>query len=308
MWQAETFDLVTIERELGWAKNLGMNVARVYLHNLLWEQDSDRFCERIDRYLSIANSHGMKTLFVIFDDCWNAEFALGPQPAPQPGVHNSGWVQSPGSRVVNDPLAWAGLEDYLTGLLQRYRQDERILGWDLYNEPGNGSSGDTASNAAKQGKSSLPLLKAVFAWARKVEGLEQPLTSGVWNFSPDYSELVEFACANSDVITFHSYSPPQDLANLIYDLKKHERPLICTEYMARGAGSTFEHCLPILKRHNVGALNWGLVSGKTQTVYPWGWTAEKATPEIWFHDIFNQDGTLLYPNEERVFQQVVGTN
>src|SRR5882757_7505005 len=84
MWQAETFDPATIERELGWAAGLGMNVMRVYLHDLLWAHDAAGFGERIDRYLAIAARYGIRTLFVLFDDCWRDEFALGPQPAPKP--------------------------------------------------------------------------------------------------------------------------------------------------------------------------------------------------------------------------------
>jgi hypothetical protein len=304
MWQAETFDPAGIDRELGWAAKLGMNVMRVYLHNLCWEQDAEGFFKRMDQYLDIASKQGIKTLFTIFDDCWNPEFALGKQPAPKPGQHNSGWVQSPGKKIVNDPASWPALERYVKALLTRFREDERILGWDLYNEPGNGNSGDDKAGAEKQGKGSLPLLKAVFDWARSVEGLTQPLTCAAWNFSEPYKELNDFSFDHSDVISFHSYSPPMDLSSRIRELQKHGRPMICSEYMARGAGSTFEYCLPILKKYGVAAMNWGLVSGKTQTIYPWGWNAEKGVPDIWFHDVFNADGTLLYPNEARVFKQL----
>ena len=80
--------------------------------------------------------------------------------------------------------------------------------------------------------------------------------------------------------------------------------MICTEYMSRGAGSTFQSCLPVLQKYNVGAINWGLVSGKTQTIYPWGWSAEKGEPDLMFHDIFHPDGSMLYPDEEATFRQV----
>lgn len=296
MWQAETFDPAVIDRELGYAAGLGMNVMRVYLHDLLWEQDAAGFCARIDRYLALAAGHGIRTLFVIFDDCWNREFTLGPQPAPIPFTHNSGWVQSPGVRVVEEPAAWPCLERYVTGLLSHFRADARILGWDLYNEPGNG--------AEQPEHSSLPLLDAAFAWARGVDGLTQPLTTALWNFSAEYAALNAFALAQSDLITFHHYGPPQDLAERLHILRACDRPLLCSEYMARGAGSTFDHCLPILHRYRVGAINWGLVAGKTQTIYPWGWGPDNGDPEIWFHDIFWPDGRLIYPNEAHVFQQL----
>jgi len=279
-------------------------VMRVYLHDLLWARDAAGFAGRIDRYLDIAARHGIRTLFVLFDDCWRDEFALGPQPAPKPFSHNSGWIQSPGRRVVNDPAAWPRLERYVHEVLGRYRADARVLAWDLYNEPGNGVVGDAAAGAQKQGAGSLPLLTAAFAWARAVTGVTQPLTVAPWNFTPGYAELNAFSLAHSDIITFHNYGAPLDLSERIRDLAKQQRPMLCSEYMCRGLGSTFDHCLPILAKHRVGAIHWGLVAGKTQTIYPWGWNAEKGVPDIWFHDLLWPDGTLLYPNEERVFRQL----
>ena len=304
MWQKETFDPVTIRRELGYAGKIGMNIMRVYLHDLLWEQDRKGFAGRIDQYLAIADSFNIKTMFVLFDDCWNPNFSLGRQPEPVPFAHNSGWVQSPGMQLVNDSAKWPRLQQYVTELLEHYKDDERIVVWDLYNEPGNGTSGDDSAEKTKQRARSLPFLEAVFGWARQVDGLSQPVTTGVWNFSDQFSELNKFALTNSDIITFHSYNPPLQLLDRISDLMLCGRPMICTEYMARGSGSTFEFCLPLLKKYNVGAINWGLVSGKTQTIYPWCWNKAKGEPDIFFHDIFHPDGTFLWPSEELAIKQI----
>ena len=214
-------------------------------------------------------------------------------------------MQSPGKKVVNNPDEWPRLERYVKGVLTHFKEDSRILGWDLYNEPGNGSVGDASASAEKQGRGSLPLLHAIFKWARSVKGVIQPITVGVWNFAAGYAELNAYSLENSDLISFHNYGAPQDLAERIKALTKTGRPLLCTEYMCRGLGSTFEFCLPILAKNKVAAINWGLVAGKTQTIYPWGWNAEKGEPPVWFHDIFHANGTLLYPNEGRVFEQVL---
>jgi hypothetical protein len=304
MWQGETFDPVTIDRELRWAAKLGMNVMRVFLHDLLWEHDAAGFCERIEKYLVIASAHHIRTMFVIFDDCWLDTFALGTQPAPKPGTHNSGWIQSPSKKVVNDPSQWGRLEKYVTELLRRFRDDRRIVAWDLYNEPGNGTAGDSSTGVnEKQGSKSLPLLEATFAWARSVANLSQPLTVGPWGTEGNHAALNAFELEHSDFITFHSYEPPMKFNARMKELLALGRPLMCTEYMARGAGNTFEQCLRMMKKNNVGAIHWGLVAGKTQTIYPWGWDASKGTPDIWFHDVFNPDGTLLYPYE---FREVLG--
>lgn len=292
MWQEDTFDVETIKRELGWATDLGFNTVRVYLHDLLWETDADNFKSRMDHYLEIADSNGIRTLFVLFDDCWNDNPELGRQLAPIPGVHNSGWVQSPGSKFVLDPTSWGRLEGYVKGVVGAFAEDNRVLMWDLYNEPGN----------SELGVKSLPLLKKVFEWARSPSPT-QPLTAAVWF---DNAELNEFQLEASDVITFHNYEDVNSLTSQIKGLKTHVRPVVCTEYMARSRGSCFRTHLPVFKRENVGCYNWGLVKGKTQTIYPW--RAEKGTPEpdTWFHDILREDGTPFSVEEVKLIRSVTG--
>lgn len=283
MWQVETFDPSTIERELGWASGLGFNTARVYLHDLVWENDPTGFVQRIGRFLEIASSKGVKPMFVFFDDVWNLEFLPGKQPEPKPGVHNSGWVQSPGANKVLDPSTWGPLEEYVKGILNSFGDDDRVLMWDLYNELGGGDLG----------RRSLGLLKEVFRWTREARP-SQPTSVGVWF---DNDELNDLQLSNSDIVTFHNYHDAENLEGQISRLRMHGRPMICTEYMARTRGSLFETCLPVFKRENVGCVNWGLVDGKTQTKYPWNSEEGSPEPETWFHEILRSDGTP-YRQEE----------
>ena len=294
MWQGETFDLTTISRELGWAEELGFNAVRVYLHDLAWDPDPAGFKGRIETYLGIARSHGICTIFVIFDDCWNPRPMAGKQPEPLPGVHNSGWVQSPGERIVRNPTSWGRLENYVVDIVGSFRSDERILMWDLYNEPGN----------SKLGEASLPLLREAFRWARNAEPM-QPLTAAVWHEDKVFNP---YQLAASDVITFHNYRDPESLESQIRELHKRGRPMICTEYMARPRRSTFEDCLPIFKREGVGCLSWGLVSGKTQTIYPWGSQEGAPEPMTWFHDVLRSDGTPFSEYEAAFIRNMTSGN
>ena len=285
VWQEETFDPVTIDRELGWAEDIGMNCMRVYLHHVAWEVDNEGFKNRMDKYLSIADSHGIKTIFVFFDDCWNATYKPGKQPDPKPGVHNSGWVRDPGDLLFEDSTLIIVLEDYVKDVLATFKDDKRIVMWDLYNEPGNSGYGNR----------SLPLLTKVFEWAWEIRP-SQPLSVGVWNKS--LTELNKFQLENSDVITYHNYSGPEDHKAAIDSLKQYGRPMVCTEYMARNRNSLFRNIMVMLKEENIGAINWGLVTGKTNTKYGWDEPIpDGSEPEVWFHDIFRQDGTP-YMQEE----------
>ena len=291
MWQAETFDSATIDRELGWAHNIGMNVMRVYLHDLAWQEDPEGFKNRMNRYLAISTKNQIKTLFTIFDDCWNPDPVIGKQPDPKPGIHNSGWVRSPSKSVHDDATQWTYLEKYVKDVLTTFRNDDRVLMWDLYNEPGNSSYNET----------SMPLLKKVFEWAWTVRP-SQPLTAATWYDNKDFNT---FQLANSDIITIHNYNDADNLEKELKEKAKLGRPIVCSEYMARPRNSRFQTHLPIFKKYNVGAINWGLVSGKSNTIYQWSKPIpDGSEPELWFHDIFRKDGTP-YDKKETDFIKAI---
>jgi hypothetical protein len=314
MWQADTFDAKEIDRELGWAEQIGMNTMRVFLHNLVWEQDSAGFQKRIDRFLSIAASHHIKPMFVLFDSCWDPSPKLGPQRPPIPGVHNSGWVQAPGKAMLADPAQYPRLKAYVEGVVGAFANDQRVLAWDVWNEPDN-DNGSSYGKLEPPNKRELVLvlLPQVFAWARSAHPV-QPLTSGIWN--GDWSSLdrmspmARLQIEQSDVISFHNYAWPEEFEMRVHQLEQFHRPLICTEYMARGAGSTFDTILPIAKKNHVAAINWGLVKGRSQTYLPWdSWQHPyiNETPIVWFHDVFYEDGRLYRSREAELIRKATET-
>lgn len=291
MWQQDTFDPQTIDKELGYAEKIGLNTMRVFLHSVVYGEGPKSFKSRIDQYLTIANKHHIQTIFVFFDDCWNPGAKPGKQPAPKLGIHNSGWLQDPGKRPT-DTKDYAALETYVKDILSSFSHDKRILLWDLYNEPGNKNKRDT----------SLVLLTKVFSWAREVNP-DQPISAGLWAW--DFEKLNTFQAMNSDILTYHDYEPDTAHTRVIQLLKTHGRPMICTEYMARSRRSTFQTILPLLKKEHVGAINWGLVSGKTNTKYAWDTPlTDGSEPKLWFHDIFHQDGTPYMPEETEFIRKI----
>ena len=296
MWSEATWDPSRIDEELGWAQELGFNTMRVFLSSVVYQNDPSGLKTRMDEFLGICDRHGIRPLFVFFDDCWDPESSYGPQRAPKPGVHNSGWVQDPSAaRRADTTVLYPQLEAYVKDIVRTFRGDRRVLLWDLYNEPGNSDYLD----------SSIPLVKNAFRWAREA-GNTQPLTVGVWK--KDFAALNALSLSVSDVVSFHSYTGKVDVMQQAIDtLKAYGRPVISTEYMARTRGCTFQKMMPLLKKNNVGAINWGFVAGKTNTIFAWRTPLpDVAEPEVWFHDILRQDHTPFDPEEIEVIKACNG--
>lgn len=314
MWQADTYDEPTIDRELGWAADLGFNTMRVFLHDLLWNEGPEAYLDRIDRFLTVADRHGIAVMFVLFDGVWNPYPVAGPQPAAIPHVHNSQWVQGPGAEILGDLERHDELEPYVRGVVGRFRTDRRVLAWDLFNEPDNPnilSYGAVELRPEVKDPAAVALLRKAFDWARAMAPV-QPITAGVWAGKGEWgnpdalSPMNELMLTESDVVSFHSYDPPEAVREQVSDLGRYGRPVLCTEYMARSVGSTFQGVLPIFDEEEVGAYNWGLVAGPSQTIYAWtSWlTMSPSEADPWFHDVFHLDGTPYDADETALIRQL----
>lgn len=323
MWHQETFDLPTIERELGWAAEIGFNAIRVNLHPLVWQHDRDGLLGRLDTLMGVAARLGIDTVPCLFDDCGfgGAEPSYGSQPDPIPGVHNSRAVAAPGRRVVMDHGARAGLADYVRDIVRSFRSDDRILFWDIYNEPGNRMEFNDAGFSRfplELEPHSQSLMEDAFGWVR-AEAPNQPLSVAAWttplpgeDAHPYQTEIDRSALLHSDIVTFHAYWKAAQVARFIDYLSVIGRPMLCTEWMARAVDSRIEDQLHMFHDRGVGCFQWGLVRGRTQTHLPWpadlvrahGGAADR---DVWFHDVLYEDGRAYDSKEIETIRSLTGT-
>lgn len=330
MWQEETFNPGTIDKELALAESIGFNTLRVYLHDLVWGADEKGLYKRMDRFLDICARHKIRPMFVFFDDCHSFDAKTGRQPLPVPEYHNSGWKTSPRrdlaiaySQGKASDEDQARLQGYVKKTMQHFKDDDRVLMWELYNEPGRGGGAPSDLGSNKGGKNfgngSAQLLLDAWKWARAANP-SQPVCSTAEGSLGNRNK--QLALMNSDIISFHTYQNAK-LGKLCEKYVKEGRPAICTEYMGRPK-STFQSDLPILKKHGIGAINWGFVAGKTGCVYPWGSRNGKdlvelrkkgvvcetiddmPLPEVWFHEIFHPDHTPFDQAEIDVIKKLTG--
>ncbi len=287
MWDKTSFNPKLIEKEMALAREIGMNCARVVLQYAVYEEDPKYFVKTFDKFLSICDKYGVKVMPIFFDDCAfgvNTDPVTGVQPEPLEGWYAWAWSPSPGYSMVVDQRQHVKLEKYVKEIMEKFKEDSRIMLWDLYNEPTNTTMPDY----------SFPLLEKVFTWARQVNP-SQPISSGIWN---ENEKLNQFLLNNSDVVTFHIYNNRENTEQWMNRWKQYNRPTICTEWMNRVAKSYLIEILPLFKENNVGSMIWGLVNGKTQTHLSWGHRPEHLpfTGE-WQHDIYHTDFTPYDKNE-----------
>jgi len=330
MFQEKSFDEETLKRELSWAGELGFNMVRVFLHDLLLESEGAAFLDKVDKFLSIANNAGIGSMLVLFDGCWDPMPKLGVQSEPRPGVHNSRWLQSPGAAVLASLNQHEDrLKNYVQTVIGRFANDKRVVVWDIFNEPDNGNVASygfedvrvpsavdakgTELHPMDKAKGARLLLEKAFPWAREI-GASQPLTAGIYDAGTGDAaadafrqDTHEWMLGEVDVVSFHNYNNPQGMANQVSQrLQPLGRPVICSEYMARGAGSTFDPIMGYLKEQHVWAVSWGFVSGRSQSIYPWDSWQKKYTsePQTWFHDVLRADGTPFSDTEAAYIRNV----
>ena len=295
MWDKTSFNADAIDKELALAEKTGFNVLRAVLQYAVYADDPQYFLKTLNTFTSVCDKHHIKFVPALFDDCvFGITFDphTGKQPEPLKGWYAWAWSPSPGHTMVTDTTTYPKLEAYVKAVIKRFKDDNRILLWDLYNEPTNGGLGSTT----------FPLLKRVVAAARSVNP-SQPLSIDAWNNNQRLNDIV---FASSDVITFHNYGNKEQLKKEIKQLKQHNRPLINTEWMNRPNGSTIADNLEVFYNEKVGCMFWGLVNGKTQTDLPWGHRPGDPLPKVWQHDLYHGDFTPYDKNEIETLKKYIG--
>lgn len=156
MWDKTSFSPDVIDREMQLMKELGMNCARVVMQYAVYEDDPAYFLRTLDTFLGICDKYGVQVMPIFFDDCAfgvNTDPVVGQQPEPLKGWYAWAWSPSPGYSMVVDERTHGKLEKYVKEVMTRFKDDDRIFVWDLYNEPTNTTMPER----------SWPLLRKVFA-------------------------------------------------------------------------------------------------------------------------------------------------
>jgi hypothetical protein len=333
MWK--TYDASTIQRELQWAADLHYNALRVFLHDVMYQEEGTVFLDKVDGFLTTAYNMGFTTILVLLEGIWDPYPQYTQQVLPPiPRVHNSRWVQSPGATILQNETAWEDkVKPYIQAIVQRFGHDtQRVLLFDIMDQPENanvlsyGAMGTRIpATQAYYGTELDPLTKVtiiqkfipqVLQWVHDVSVDRQvPITIADWggtDLDPTTTTPQQQSAAvwlqqvylqNSDVITFHQYSTPNVVLAKLDELQTQfpGRPVILSSFMARDDGCTIEPLLGELYAQNVWALQWGWVSGKTQTIYnsnSWN-QLYTSLPDLWHHDMLWPNGTVYKESEKQ---------
>ena len=313
-WQSEGFEerFETTKTEIKLMKELGFNSVRLIPEFIVWDEEHDSFFERFDRYLDLLWEHGISSMVVLANDCmppkndaWKAP-KLGPQHTDwgyHGGRKNSqhGVFNAVGYHVLDDEETAVKYFEMVREIVTRYKDDERIIIWDVYNEPGNSNRRElTPKN-----------LKKIFEICREIDP-SQPLTCATWSGDGEnVPEVEKFGLENSDIITYHNYSTFEEHIRVINHLKKLGRPIMNTEWLARCTSNTVFDNFPVFFLERIGCYNWGFVAGKYQTYEPyeahWKWYYSDKNANVdftkWFHDLYRPSLRPYDPRETELIKR-----
>ena len=337
IWQEDTYQeiLPTVQHELDIIQKLGMNTVRMGIPFNIWYHEKDKFFDRMDSILSLLDHHGITLMPILFNDCVNfgrPEDISVPYPK---GKHNwdigyhGGHARNQFSgipEISKDPnlskkdrffsdkgwIYWDEEEyrpillEYTHQIISRFRNDKRIIIWDIWNEPGN----------CNRGSLSVPYLKEAFQAAREEDPI-QPLTAGVWEYpehygednSIDVDEIGRLAINLSDIVSFHCYSRFEKVKKVVNALEREGRPMLNTEWLNRILGNRIEDQLPFYRNKRIGSYLWGCVAGYSQHYLPWGNLLKDKSLDftLWQHDLFRGDGKPYDPDEIKMIKDIDAT-
>lgn len=315
-WQEYDFDkrLETTDKELELLKKTGFNSIRIILEFIVWKKEHDGFMERFEKYLETADKHGITCMVVFGNDCMPpkeelmARMQLGEQHVDW-GYHGGrkisqhGQFEGCGYSLLDDPELAEEHYEWVREIVTKYKNDERIVMWDIFNEPGN----------SKRGNLSFPHMKKFFEIIREINPV-QPITTAIWsviNSIDKLPEIEKWALDNSDIVSYHNYSPYADNIQIIAELKKLGRPIINSEWLARPVHNTIEEMFPLFYLEKIGCYNWGFVAGKYQTYEPYNgtWDVYKNNPSMdfdftkWYHDLYRPSLNPYNPRETELIKR-----
>ena len=305
-----------MDRELAAAEEIGFNTMRlaVELQGFgVWLAEHDGFMENFERSLELLAKHKMRAIVLLGNDCMRPKRIWQlPKPGPQPcdlGYHGGRKQSQHGSfpgeigySQVDDPVLKPKFYAMCEELMTKYRTDERILFWNLWNEPGN----------SHREQVSVEPIREMFRLAWRIDPV-QPLAADVWygeygTTTNDPNRAQYVAGALSDIVSYHCYKGFEEHVRIIAKLKRHfQRPMINTEWLARTVHCDVFDNYPLFYLERIGTLNWGLVNGRYQTHEPWEflWKRIEQNPRQaaeldmtkWLHDLLRPSLRPYDPRE-----------
>ncbi len=304
-WQEFGFEerLETTDRELAVAEEIGFNSVRLILEFAVWDQEHDSFMKRFDRYLEVCRKHGISAMIVLGNDCTvPKDMYVPPKLGPQKvdiGYHG-GRIRTPHKsygadavryHIMDDPDVRERYYEMVREIVTEYAHDDRVIVWNLFNEPGNG-----------RGSESLPYMQKFFEICRTI-GPDQPLCTDVWSGGLTNgrakTEIQQYGLENSDIVSWHNYGSYESNVMMIDQLRLIGRPALNTEWLNRITFNRVEDLYPLFYLHKIGCYNWGFVAGKYQTYEPWEsiWQRiEKDPSQLKNYDITKWQHDLIRPN------------
>ncbi len=276
----------TIKKEVAFAKDCDLNSFRIFLPLFAFQDGGkwDMVKKNLRHFMDLCRDMEISIMLSFQPNYMKVDKGEeeGPYVDFKPGRHMNHWYypNADFDQMHKKTQVLDVVYSFMEDIMDEYYEDTNIVAWDLWNETW---------------PEDRECLELIFSKAREINPM-QPLTA-CWE-----------AFDISDVISFHNYVRPggrdrygqKGSLDFMEELERalsFQRPVLCTECLARSEGNTFESFLPFFSKHRIGFYFWGLCAGAAQYHFPWDWPEGSPEPKEWFHCILYPDG-LPYREEE----------
>jgi hypothetical protein len=288
------YDEALVERELGYAKRLGLNSARVFLAYVVWEREPEAFIRRLRHFVRAAHALGIRTMPVVWDSCFSEV-----EPSYEADIND--WIPNPGVMHLGEDF-WPKGEQYCQALVEGLRDEPGLLMWDVMNEP------LMTSWVHNAGAEKAARIETIWKFVRhfcdvfgKIDS-QHPTTVGV-----HAAENLEVIGEASDVLSFHDYSATREAIGRTLDLglehaRRLNKPVFVSEISCLARANPYDVSIQACMERGLGWFTWELMIGKSMwrdihgIVYPDGTVRDPSIVAAVQGFFRRREGDIVPPN------------